>query len=346
MEGLFGCLSGCHKFLSIYAFNESLSLSFPPSLPLLLQPPAIILTPYCLLSLPFPLTPSPPSLPTHSFPLPPPHLHSPLPSHPLPLSLLPIPPLPPSLLFPSFALYTSPPPSLHPIPPALPPPSPPKIISLLLPPLLLALESSSFPPPSPSLPSRWPSPPSVPGCHIIKPPRDGGIRYRGLSQEQIRRVQILPVDYEIEYICRGERIISGPKVRKCLENGSWTDMSKESRCLHPCPRVWLSLENGQVQSDLSELDHSPVEGTQLSYHCDPGFRLLGVNTSTCTKIGKWDSPKPVCQCEYTSVLSVSPLLSHLFFLSLPFSQSPLPTLFSLCHISFPHRQTTVLSVSV
>ncbi|MGH0154456.1 UNVERIFIED_CONTAM: hypothetical protein FKN15_027070, partial [Acipenser sinensis] len=137
------------------------------------------------------------------------------------------------------------------------------------------------------------------GCHIIKPPRDGGIRYRGLSQEQIRRVQILPVDYEIEYICRGERIISGPKVRKCLENGSWTDMSKESRCLHPCPRVWLSLENGQVQSDLSELDHSPVEGTQLSYHCDPGFRLLGVNTSTCTKIGKWDSPKPVCQCKKT-----------------------------------------------
>ncbi|MGH0179124.1 UNVERIFIED_CONTAM: hypothetical protein FKN15_000929 [Acipenser sinensis] len=154
---------------------------------------------------------------------------------------------------------------------------------------------------------------STTGCHIIKPPRDGGIRYRGLSQEQIRRVQILPVDYEIEYICRGERIISGPKVRKCLENGSWTDMSKESRCLHPCPRVWLSLENGQVQSDLSELDHSPVEGTQLSYHCDPGFRLLGVNTSTCTKIGKWDSPKPVCQYDrhYTGQShSVLPPLSE------------------------------------
>ncbi|XP_041091365.1 gamma-aminobutyric acid type B receptor subunit 1-like isoform X2 [Polyodon spathula] len=136
---------------------------------------------------------------------------------------------------------------------------------------------------------------STAGCHIIKPPRDGGIRYRGLTQEQIRRVQILPVDYEIEYVCRGERIISGPKVRKCLENGRWTDMSKESRCLHPCPRVWLSLENGQVQSDLSELDRSPVEGTQLSYHCDPGFRLLGANTSTCTKTGKWDNAKPVCQ---------------------------------------------------
>uniref|UniRef100_A0A674PAD6 Gamma-aminobutyric acid type B receptor subunit 1 n=1 Tax=Takifugu rubripes TaxID=31033 RepID=A0A674PAD6_TAKRU len=63
------------------------------------------------------------------------------------------------------------------------------------------------------------------GCAIIRPPRDGGIRYRGLTQEQVPgTVQILPVDYEIEYICRGNRVIVGPKVRKCLPNGTWTDM--------------------------------------------------------------------------------------------------------------------------
>uniref|UniRef100_A0A4W6BR57 Gamma-aminobutyric acid type B receptor subunit 1 n=1 Tax=Lates calcarifer TaxID=8187 RepID=A0A4W6BR57_LATCA len=67
-------------------------------------------------------------------------------------------------------------------------------------------------------------------CAIIRPPRDGGIRYRGLTQEQIRSVQILPVDYEIEYICRGNRVIVGPKVRKCLPNGTWTDMTQHSRC--------------------------------------------------------------------------------------------------------------------
>uniref|UniRef100_A0A9J8DFG4 Gamma-aminobutyric acid (GABA) B receptor, 1a n=1 Tax=Cyprinus carpio carpio TaxID=630221 RepID=A0A9J8DFG4_CYPCA len=67
-------------------------------------------------------------------------------------------------------------------------------------------------------------------CAIIRPPRDGGIRYRGLTQEQIRSVQILPEDYEIEYICRGSRIIVGPKVRKCLRNGTWTDMNQLSRC--------------------------------------------------------------------------------------------------------------------
>uniref|UniRef100_A0A4W5Q160 Sushi domain-containing protein n=1 Tax=Hucho hucho TaxID=62062 RepID=A0A4W5Q160_9TELE len=68
------------------------------------------------------------------------------------------------------------------------------------------------------------------GCAIIRPPRDGGIRYRGLTQEQIRSVQVLPLDYEIEYICRGNRWIVGPKVRKCLPNGTWTDLTLRSKC--------------------------------------------------------------------------------------------------------------------
>ncbi|XP_066580245.1 gamma-aminobutyric acid type B receptor subunit 1 isoform X2 [Amia ocellicauda] len=129
------------------------------------------------------------------------------------------------------------------------------------------------------------------GCMIIRPPRDGGIRYRGLTQEQIRSVQILPVDYEIEYICRGARVIVGPKVRKCLPNGTWTDMNLRSRCLLLCPRVWVSLENGEVQAWPPG---PPVEGTMLQYRCLPGFRLGGRNSSLCTKLGKWDSPKPVC----------------------------------------------------
>uniref|UniRef100_A0A674PCW7 Gamma-aminobutyric acid type B receptor subunit 1 n=1 Tax=Takifugu rubripes TaxID=31033 RepID=A0A674PCW7_TAKRU len=75
---------------------------------------------------------------------------------------------------------------------------------------------------------------SAGGCAIIRPPRDGGIRYRGLTQEQI-----LPVDYEIEYICRGNRVIVGPKVRKCLPNGTWTDMSLHSRCCKSFYRIEL-----------------------------------------------------------------------------------------------------------
>ncbi|XP_078124560.1 gamma-aminobutyric acid type B receptor subunit 1-like [Sander vitreus] len=129
------------------------------------------------------------------------------------------------------------------------------------------------------------------GCAIIRPPRDGGIRYRGLTQEQIRSVQVLPVDYEIEYICRGNRVIVGPKVRKCLPNGTWTDLIQRSRCLLLCPRVWTSLENGRVSSwPLGP----PVEGTVLNYSCLPSFILMGRNSTQCNKMGKWDTPKPVC----------------------------------------------------
>uniref|UniRef100_A0A674DLY6 Gamma-aminobutyric acid (GABA) B receptor, 1b n=1 Tax=Salmo trutta TaxID=8032 RepID=A0A674DLY6_SALTR len=132
------------------------------------------------------------------------------------------------------------------------------------------------------------------GCAIIRPPRDGGIRYRGLTQEQIRSVQVLPLDYEIEYICRGSRVIVGPNVRKCLPNGTWTDLTQRSKCLLQCPRVWTSLENGRV----SELALGPpVEGTVLQYSCLPGFILVGRNSTHCNKLGKWDSPKPVCHCE-------------------------------------------------
>ncbi|CAL9706099.1 unnamed protein product [Knipowitschia caucasica] len=140
------------------------------------------------------------------------------------------------------------------------------------------------------------------GCGIIKPPREGGIRYRGLTQDQIRSIQILPVDYEIEYICRGNRVIVGPKVRKCLPNGTWTDMNLHSSCLLVCPRVWTSLENGRVLVSPPGLSEGPVlppsgpavEGTVLHYSCHAGFILEGRNSSLCTKLGKWDSPKPSC----------------------------------------------------
>ncbi|KAF4080588.1 hypothetical protein AMELA_G00173060 [Ameiurus melas] len=130
------------------------------------------------------------------------------------------------------------------------------------------------------------------GCAIIRPPRDGGIRYRGLTQEQIHSVQVLPVDYEIEYICRGNRVIVGPKVRKCLPDGTWTDLSQRSKCLLPCEQVWTSLENGRVAVSPPG---PAVEGTVLRYSCLSSFILEGRNTTQCTKQGTWDSPKPTCR---------------------------------------------------
>lgn len=88
-----------------------------------------------------------------------------------------------------------------------------------------------------------------PGCEIIHPPRDGGIRYRGLTPDQVQTVRFLPFNYEIEYVCRPDREIVGPKVRQCLRNGTWTDMSHPSRC-RESPTLW-ALEQTWVQKTWS-----------------------------------------------------------------------------------------------
>uniref|UniRef100_A0A8C5WPD1 Gamma-aminobutyric acid type B receptor subunit 1 n=1 Tax=Laticauda laticaudata TaxID=8630 RepID=A0A8C5WPD1_LATLA len=135
--------------------------------------------------------------------------------------------------------------------------------------------------------------PSHPGCKLIFPPWDGGIRYRGLTREQVKTAHFLPFDYEIEYVCRPEREIVGPKVRKCLPNGTWTDSDIESRCLRTCPKMHLNLENGQVT--VRAIERVPVEGTWVEYRCNPGFYLVGSPRSNCTKVGRWSSAKPVCK---------------------------------------------------
>uniref|UniRef100_A0A3Q3D7W9 Sushi domain-containing protein n=1 Tax=Hippocampus comes TaxID=109280 RepID=A0A3Q3D7W9_HIPCM len=134
-------------------------------------------------------------------------------------------------------------------------------------------------------------------CAIIRPPRDGGIRYRGLTQD----VQILPVDYEIEYICRGNRVIVGPKVRKCLPNGTWTDMTQHSSCREYSS---LYLYSGMGMRRLPP--GPPVEGSVLHYRCHSGFILEGRNVSHCTKLGKWDAPKPICRQEPVTGINLSP----------------------------------------
>ncbi|XP_009584290.1 PREDICTED: gamma-aminobutyric acid type B receptor subunit 1-like, partial [Fulmarus glacialis] len=130
-------------------------------------------------------------------------------------------------------------------------------------------------------------------CQIIHPPRDGGIRYRGLTPEEVQSVRFLPFDYEIEYVCRPDREIVGPKVRKCQRDGTWTAMGHPSRCLRTCPKMHLSLENGQAVARAME--RVPVEGTWTEYSCNPGFRLVGSTRSNCTKLGRWSTPKPTCE---------------------------------------------------
>ena len=137
------------------------------------------------------------------------------------------------------------------------------------------------------------------GCQIIHPPWEGGIRYRGLTRDQVKAINFLPVDYEIEYVCRGEREVVGPKVRKCLANGSWTDMDTPSRCVRICSKSYLTLENGKVF--LTGGDLPALDGARVDFRCDPDFHLVGSSRSICSQ-GQWSTPKPHCQGEGNSCL--------------------------------------------
>ncbi|EAX03211.1 gamma-aminobutyric acid (GABA) B receptor, 1, isoform CRA_g [Homo sapiens] len=134
------------------------------------------------------------------------------------------------------------------------------------------------------------------GCQIIHPPWEGGIRYRGLTRDQVKAINFLPVDYEIEYVCRGEREVVGPKVRKCLANGSWTDMDTPSRCVRICSKSYLTLENGKVF--LTGGDLPALDGARVDFRCDPDFHLVGSSRSICSQ-GQWSTPKPHCQVNRT-----------------------------------------------
>ncbi|XP_036093581.1 gamma-aminobutyric acid type B receptor subunit 1 isoform X5 [Rousettus aegyptiacus] len=134
------------------------------------------------------------------------------------------------------------------------------------------------------------------GCQIIHPPWEGGIRYRGLTRDQVKAINFLPVDYEIEYVCRGEREVVGPKVRKCLANGSWTDMDIPSRCVRICSKSYLILENGKVF--LTGGDLPALDGARVDFRCDPDFHLVGGSRSICNQ-GQWSTPKPHCQVNRT-----------------------------------------------
>uniref|UniRef100_A0A8K9UMT7 Gamma-aminobutyric acid (GABA) B receptor, 1b n=1 Tax=Oncorhynchus mykiss TaxID=8022 RepID=A0A8K9UMT7_ONCMY len=117
-------------------------------------------------------------------------------------------------------------------------------------------------------------------------------RYRGLTQEQVGAT-VLPLDYEIEYICRGNRWIVGPKVRKCLPNGTWTDLTQRSKCcdsihhpkklyigaLFPMSGGWpggqACLPSAQMALDLvnKRTDILPEYELELIHYdsmCDPG----------------------------------------------------------------------------
>lgn len=83
--------------------------------------------------------------------------------------------------------------------------------------------------------------------------------------------------------------------RKIFGSVSYMNAPLPSFAVRTCPKMHLSLENGQAH--VRAIERVPVEGTWVEYRCNPGFHLVGSPRSNCTKVGRWSSSKPVCECK-------------------------------------------------
>ncbi|XP_078721631.1 gamma-aminobutyric acid type B receptor subunit 1-like isoform X3 [Lampetra fluviatilis] len=149
------------------------------------------------------------------------------------------------------------------------------------------------------------------GCSKMDPPPYAGIRYMGLSYRQVQLMRLMPIRYEIEYVCKAGREIQGPHVRKCLPNGTWSDMGTETKCLRMCPEMPPDFSNGRAE--IVEGNARATEGTHIEYSCDEGYRLVGPPALYCTKAGVWDGSIPHCvevntfqYSQHTKVVSKTP----------------------------------------
>ena len=57
----------------------------------------------------------------------------------------------------------------------------------------------------------------------------------------------------------------------------------------------LSLENGEVEYDLSKVFEGYPVDTLASFVCNEGFMLSGSNVTTCPTSGVWNLQIPVCK---------------------------------------------------
>ncbi|XP_032073620.1 complement receptor type 2 isoform X2 [Thamnophis elegans] len=98
------------------------------------------------------------------------------------------------------------------------------------------------------------------------------------------------------YICDAGYSHIGNYSVTCIRNSSnsvkWSEAPRCQGCLAP-PNVTHS------KRDKTTLEDFPY-GTSVTYHCDPGFFLIGAPTIYCQTSGTWNQPIPQCKRkEYT-----------------------------------------------
>ncbi|XP_064403265.1 complement receptor type 1-like [Halichondria panicea] len=87
----------------------------------------------------------------------------------------------------------------------------------------------------------------------------------------------------------------------CLATGEWDKIPGEIvcrnesiSCVLPAPPL-----NGALLNTTSQ-NTNLIEGSVITFQCDPGFSLVGATTATCNNSGLWDPDLALLECSLTA----------------------------------------------
>ncbi|XP_042320223.1 complement receptor type 2 [Sceloporus undulatus] len=127
----------------------------------------------------------------------------------------------------------------------------------------------------------------APRCEVMHcplPPRIGHGKYIGEN---------FVYGKSVIYICDAGYSLVGQRVVTCILEGSnsvnWTEPPQCKGCLTP-----PEIANGKYHNGSGILKDFPY-GSSVTYHCDPGYFLIGAGTIYCLSSGLWDHSVPQCK---------------------------------------------------
>ncbi|XP_030767169.1 sushi, von Willebrand factor type A, EGF and pentraxin domain-containing protein 1-like [Sitophilus oryzae] len=129
--------------------------------------------------------------------------------------------------------------------------------------------------------------------------------------EDVKNVKAnVEMETEIRIICFDNATLVGPSTLICLENGTWSDTSakcilnkqelpviaKPKKSALSCSESLIppAPENGYIFEESQNLVRKGSRD-YVEYKCRPGYKLVGVNVSTCIIDGYWTEPNITCQ---------------------------------------------------
>ncbi|XP_070604625.1 complement receptor type 1-like [Erythrolamprus reginae] len=136
----------------------------------------------------------------------------------------------------------------------------------------------------------------VPSCEVMLCPAPPNIIHGKRVGEDFTYGKSIIYICDAGYSCIGNYSVT------CIWNSSnsvkWSETPRCQGCLAP-PNIAHSKRDKTILEDFPY-------GTSVTYHCDPGFFLIGAPTIYCQTTGTWNQPVPQCKRrEYTEATKLA-----------------------------------------